>query len=243
MAFFGGGGGGAAAVAKPDAPDYGTLWQQYTGWRGDIGKRYESEIASTRARLSAAGHDPSLIQKNVSELEAKRTKELGQLEQGATAKSLREGFEVASGRAENPYAGSMKGQSWKPSEAFNFSMFFGGGDVSQMMDAPPKELMDQYVNEVRAGRAKEGDIAGWAKTQGAGALKNMEEYYSQYYGAASSGTPGTQKTPEQEAAERAKRGASGGTVGPTVGAAPTGAGAQSAASPWVLQTKEQSPWI
>jgi len=230
---FGKGGGGGGSVARPAAPDFGTLWQQYTGWKGDIGKRYESEIASTRARLTASGADPTVIQKAVSGIEEKRAGELSKIEEGATAKTLREGFAIAQGRQENPYATEMKGQVWQPS----ILTMFGYNLPSEAQLQPFREAI------------KRGEVSGdmmfedWQKTQGVGRMKNMEEYYSQFYGPMATGTPGAQKTAEEEAAERAKRAASGATVGKVVGEAPTGAGGLAGASPWLPEYREQSPWM
>ena len=214
------------------------MWQQYSGWKADIGKRYEGEISSTKARLAASGADPSVIARSVGGLETKRAEELSALDQGATFQELQKGFSIAKGETPSPYSDKMKGQVWDmglPGSSRILGMFGYGNMPTEGELAPFKAA--QAKGEIGEGVYFED----WSKTQGAGATKTMEEYYSKFYGQASAGS--AQKTPEQLAMERAKNAGRGATDVSTVGGMPTGAGALTTASPWAVQYNEQSPWV
>lgn len=156
------------------------------------------------------------------------------MQQGATFAELQKGFQIAGGQVKNPYSGTMPGQVWQPS----FLTMFG-------YDLPSEAQIQPFKEAKARGEVGEDVMFGdWSKQQFAKDAPNMEAYYSKYFGQASTGSPGSVKSPEELAMERAKQAGRGASVsGTTVGGVPTGAGSLVTASPWAVQYNEQSPWL
>lgn len=55
-------------------------WETYSGWMTNIGRRNEGELASVRARLSAAGAAPDQIKMQTEFLEAQRKKDIAEVQ-------------------------------------------------------------------------------------------------------------------------------------------------------------------
>jgi len=98
---------------KIDAPDYSTLWKTYQGYLDNVNQGVNQEIGEIRARLAAAGASTESITRQVEYLEGQRKSKIDEFELGATASQLREGYEIATGRAANPYKSSLPGQGTK----------------------------------------------------------------------------------------------------------------------------------
>jgi hypothetical protein len=70
----------------------------------NINRRNEGELASVRARLSAAGATPDLLKMQTEHLESQRSKDIAGLQSGATYATLQEGYQIARGDVASPYA-------------------------------------------------------------------------------------------------------------------------------------------
>ena len=98
------------APPPPPAPDYGTLWKQYSSWTSQAAANRDSTISNARSRLTAAGADATVVQA----MEADATKEyeskMKEYQSGSTFKLLQEGYDIARGAKANIYTGGASGQ-------------------------------------------------------------------------------------------------------------------------------------
>ena len=176
------------APPPPPAPDYGTLWKQYSSWTSQAAANRDSTISNARSRLTAAGADATVVQA----MEADATKEyeskMKEYQSGSTFKLLQEGYDIARGAKANIYTGGASGQLYAT-------------------DGP----LEDYTTTTK--KRMGGRDGGWKNvttTRQRGALNTMEDFYAGGY---ESGAP--EVDAKEQARKKAKLtagGASGGDV-------------------------------
>ena len=176
------------APPPPPAPDYGTLWKQYSSWTSQAAANRDSTISNARSRLTAAGADATVVQA----MEADATKEyeskMKEYQSGSTFKLLQEGYDIARGAKANIYTGGASGQLYAT-------------------DGP----LEDYTTTTK--KRMGGRDGGWKNvttTRQRGALNTMEEFYAGGYESGAAEVDA--KAEARKKAKLTAGGASGGDV-------------------------------
>lgn len=210
--------GGAPRPEPVPLPDLGALWKSYSGWMSNINRRNEGQLADVRARLSAAGATPELIKMQSEHLESQRSKEIAEIQGGATYRQLQEGYGIAMGGA-NPYAGDPLG-----SEQFRERV-----EITQKPGIVTKYGTGE---DATASWQEEGMIDERKVTPGRAPV-GFEQYFSEFYGAPDAGENAS--AAGDAAKQRAKTAAGG--AAPTVAPGAAGSSSGAAANPWVDESQ------
>jgi len=194
------------APPPPTAPDYKSLCKEYSSWTARSQQTYDKSSASTRAKLAAAGADPTMIEAALADLKGTYEGDIKKYQTSQTYKLLKEGYDIARGAKANIYSGKAKG----------------------VLFAPGSETETSTTERVRQGNAKNGFGLVNKTTKGVTGLQNTLEQF--YAGGYESGEVEVDKKAEN--LKRAKLNA-GGTGG---SAALTGYEKQKEAgtNPWVV---------
>jgi len=142
--FMGGGGDEGGAMPKLQQPDYANYWKQYTGWLANINKRTEGQLADVRARMSAAGASPDMLMQQTEHLESQRKSDIATLEGGPTYGYLKEGFDIASGKASNPYDKDMPGAVTPPNTT---GRGYSPGEWEEISGGPDRSAVPPTLSE------------------------------------------------------------------------------------------------
>jgi hypothetical protein len=94
---------------KPDAPDLSNTWSEYTNWMNQAKTTRDNDISTARARLYEAGATPDMITAHETDLRSQYDASVQKFQSGANYRMLQEGFDIARGARENPYAQALKG--------------------------------------------------------------------------------------------------------------------------------------
>jgi hypothetical protein len=94
---------------KPDAPDLSNTWREYSGWMDTAKTKRDSDISMSRARLYEAGATADVIKAQEDAMQSDYDRKVAEFQGGANFKMLQEGFDIARGARENPYAQSLAG--------------------------------------------------------------------------------------------------------------------------------------
>jgi hypothetical protein len=117
---------------KPDAPDLGSAWSEYSGWMDSAKTARDSSISMSRARLYEAGATADVIKAQEDAMQSDYDKKVAGFQQGANYRMLQEGFDIARGARENPYsqglAGYKEGQDLASYYSSNYAAAPAGED-------------------------------------------------------------------------------------------------------------------
>jgi hypothetical protein len=151
------------APPPPPAPDYGTLWKQYSGWTAQAAANRDSTISNARSRLTAAGADKSVIAAMEADAMKEFESKMTEYKSGSTYKLLQEGYDIARGAKANIYSGKAKGTLY----------------------APGSETVDTIANPKwdagRLGSKGEGAMGSKFIKKAGGTLNSMEDFYAGGY--------------------------------------------------------------
>lgn len=97
------------APPPPPAPDYGSLWKEYSSWTARSKQTFDKSSANTRAKLAAAGADRTVIEAALADLKGTYDSDIKKYQTSQTYKLLQEGYDIARGAKRNIYSGKAKG--------------------------------------------------------------------------------------------------------------------------------------
>jgi hypothetical protein len=149
---------------KPDAPDMSNAWREYSGWMDTSRQKRDSDISMSRARLYEAGAIPDVITAHETDLRSQYDKKVAGFQSGANFKLLQEGFDIARGAKENPYAQSLK--TFQKGQDLN--QYFAANYASGSAEADPKEGLYRARRAAAGGNLTPGRKAGAAPGGGGG---------------------------------------------------------------------------
>jgi hypothetical protein len=149
---------------KPDAPDLSNTWKEYSGWMDTAKQARDSSISMSRARLYEAGALPDVITAHEADLSSQYDKKVAGFQQGANFKMLQEGFDIARGAKENPYAQALKTYT----EGQDLPQYFAANYASGSAEADPKEALYRARRAAAGGNLTPGRRAGPAPGGGGG---------------------------------------------------------------------------
>lgn len=152
-------------AARPDAPDFASTWREYSSWTDTAKQQRDSAISTARAKLYEAGATPDVIAAQEAGIKSEYETKLAGYQQGANYKMLQQGFDIARGAAENPYAQSLVRANQGQDLAGYFSANYGADPV-------PKTDADLYrAKQAGGGSAGATPKAGPAPGGGGGEAK------------------------------------------------------------------------
>lgn len=151
------------APPPPPAPDYGTLWKQYSSWTSQAAANRDSTVSNARSRLTAAGADASVISAMETDAAKEYESKMKEYQSGSTFKLLQEGYDIARGAKGNIYSGKAAGQLY----------------------APGTEYTIPGVKDTKSYGSSKGEGAARARNstpaRQAGTLNTMEDFYAGGY--------------------------------------------------------------
>lgn len=159
------------APPKPDAPDLSNTWKEYSTWMDTAKQTRDSSISMARAKLYEAGAAPDVIASHEADLKSQYDTKIAGFQQGANYKMLQEGYDIARGAKENPYAQNLA--AFK--EGQDLPTYFAANYASGAAPEDPKEALYRARRAAAGGnvspRAKAGPAPG-----GGGQGNQLAEY-------------------------------------------------------------------
>jgi len=162
----------AQAPPKPDAPDLSNTWKEYSTWMDTARQARDSSIAMSRAKLYEAGAAPTVIAAHENQLKSEYDTKIAGFQQGANYKMLQEGFDIARGAKENPYAQNLA--AFK--EGQDLPTYFAANYASGAAPDDPKEALYRARRAAAGGNVAPRSKAGPAPGGGGGQGAQLQEY-------------------------------------------------------------------
>ena len=169
------------------------LWKEYSSWTARSGQTRDRSISDTRAKLSAAGADASVIEAALADHKATYDRDMAKYQTSSTYKILKEGYDIARGAKKNPYSGKAKGvlygdtlpestgnkahdllrdwipQKGKAGQALNtLDQFYGSGYKSGEVEVDEKAEAKKNAKLNAGGSGGSAVLTGYEKQKTAG---------------------------------------------------------------------------
>jgi hypothetical protein len=147
-------------------------WKEYSGMQANAASKRDTDIAMSRARLYEAGAIPDVITAHETALRGEYDKKIEGFKTGSNYKMLQEGFDIARGAKENPYAQNYA--EYKPGQ--DLGQYFAANYVSGEVDADPREALYRARRAAAGGNLRRIAPSRAGSGPGGGGGEGLPEY-------------------------------------------------------------------